>query len=182
MSRISIKTAMSSSLPRFAHGKAQFREPPRRSSLPSDIPLPPAKPSYRLWVLGGSAVCLFTGYISYSAVKGTLDPTEKAPLYVPEDVSDRYDKTAKDFDSEVGLQEFFMGLGWLRWWLTRKASGNVLEVSVGTGRNSSYYKLGKCESISMIDQSPQMIEVARAKFISECPTAAISIEPWRLRC
>lgn len=89
------------------------------------------------------------------------DPKE---LVVPEDVSDRYNKLAKDFDNDVNFHEKLMGLGWLRQSLAKRASGHVLEVSVGTGRNAQYYNLKTCKSITMIDQSPEMMEIAREKF------------------
>ena len=85
---------------------------------------------------------------------------------IPDDVSDRYNKTAPDFDNEVGTSEAFMGLGWIRSWLVRQAKGNVLEVSVGTARNAQYYKTKQCKTITMIDQSAEMIEQAKLKFRS----------------
>lgn len=42
--------------------------------------------------------------------------------------------------------------------------GDVLEVSAGTGRNSGYYPLKKCNSITMVDTSTSMLEEARKKF------------------
>ena len=92
-----------------------------------------------------------------------IDETSRS-LIVPEDVSDRYNKTAKEFDNEVSLTERFMGIGLLRKSLGKRASGDVLEVSVGTGRNMKYYNLKKCKSITMVDQSGEMIEIARQKF------------------
>ena len=83
---------------------------------------------------------------------------------VPEDVSDRYNKLAKDFDNNVNLHERLMGLGWLRRSLAKRASGHVLEVSVGTGRNAQYYNPKTCKSITMIDQSPEMMDITRKKF------------------
>lgn len=85
-------------------------------------------------------------------------------LVVPEDVSDRYNQLAKDFDKEVDFHEKLIGLGWLRHSLAKRVSGYVLEVSVGTGRNAQYYNLKGCKSITMIDQSLEMVEIARQKF------------------
>lgn len=79
-------------------------------------------------------------------------------------MSDRYNETAKSFDSEVELTEKTMRLGWRRKSLAKRASGHVLEVSVGTGRNGQYYDLKKCKSITFVDQSPKMIEIAKKKF------------------
>ncbi|KAI9786655.1 MAG: hypothetical protein M1839_006206 [Geoglossum umbratile] len=89
---------------------------------------------------------------------------EARKLDVPLDVSDRYDKIAKDFDDSVGPGETAMGLTLLRWWMGRKARGDVLEVSVGTGRNLKYYPIEKCKSITLVDTSREMVEEAMKKF------------------
>lgn len=91
-------------------------------------------------------------------------------LNVPEDVSDRYNNTAKTFDNEVNFTEWIMAIGWLRKSMAKRASGNVLEVSVGTGRNMEHYKLDKCKSVTMVDQSREMMEIARQKFKTLYPT------------
>lgn len=58
------------------------------------------------------------------------------------------------------------------------ARGDVLEVSCGTGRNMDYYELGErrglnekgraevqgCRSVTFVDLSPEMVEIARQKF------------------
>ena len=94
--------------------------------------------------------------------------TSRAPsssqTMVPEDVFSRYNEIAKEFDYEVDSVEMMMGIGWLRSWLTRKASGNVLEVSAGTGRNSGYYNVQKCKTITLLDQSQEMMDIAQRKF------------------
>lgn len=88
---------------------------------------------------------------------------------VPTDVSDRYNKIARKFDSDVGFIEAVYGYGWLRSWITNKASGHVLEVSAGTGRNSEYYNLKDCKSITFIDSSEEMVKIAEEKFRSWFP-------------
>ncbi len=77
---------------------------------------------------------------------------------------DRYSRNARAYDSEVELAEKAMWMGRLRKRLAAQASGDVLEVSVGTGRNARYYDLERCRSVTMLDQSGEMVEVARAKF------------------
>lgn len=71
-----------------------------------------------------------------------------------------------------------MGLGTKRRDLVRQARGHVLEVSCGTGRNLPFYSLGErrgvdahghasvvgCRSVTFTDLSPQMVDIARAKF------------------
>lgn len=63
------------------------------------------------------------------------------------------------------------------------ARGDVLEVSCGTGRNMDYYQLGErrgldsqghseiqgCRSVTFVDLSPQMVEIARQKFKKKYP-------------
>lgn len=80
------------------------------------------------------------------------------------DVSDRYNSNARTFDSSVDFYEQFSGIRRWRKRLAREAEGHVLEVSAGTGRNSDYYKLKKCKSLTFVDLSGPMVELARKKF------------------
>ena len=103
---------------------------------------------------------------------------ESKTLNVPNDVSDRYNHIATSFDSEVDLAERVMWLGKRRRELISMAHGDVLEVSCGTGRNMEYYQFGQrrtvdenghaairgCRSVTFIDLSAPMVEVARRKF------------------
>ena len=59
-----------------------------------------------------------------------------------------------------------MGLQTKRRSLTKKATGHVLEASVGTGRNMDFYEVNEHlrASFTFVDQSPEMINVARKKF------------------
>ena len=99
-------------------------------------------------------------------------------MQVPDDVSDRYNHTATTYDAEVDMSEKFMRLGTRRKELIQLARGDVLEVSCGTGRNMEYYDIGQrrgkdekgratilgCRSVTFVDLSPQMVDVARRKF------------------
>lgn len=40
----------------------------------------------------------------------------------------------------------------------------MLEASAGTGRNHGFYKLDKCKSLTFVDQSRPMVEIAEEKF------------------
>ena len=114
-------------------------------------------------IFGGLAVYCVVCYGTYLYI--SLGNTSKTSgIEIGADVSDRYNDTARNFDSDVDATEKLMGLGWLRRSLTRQASGHVLEVSVGTGRNIKYYEPTKCSSITFVDQSPEMTEIARKKF------------------
>ena len=60
-----------------------------------------------------------------------------------------------------------MGMPLLRRSLARAASGHVLEASAGTGRNNRYYDTGKCESITFVDSSIEMLKIAQKDFYSK---------------
>lgn len=123
-------------------------------------------------VLGISTYCgyLYTSYRREAAQARTLS--------VPEDVSDRYNRTAQTFDADVALSEKLMRIGTKRRDLVRRVRGDVLEVSCGTGRNLDYYEMGErrgmnekgkavirgCRTLTFVDLSPQMVEVTRGKF------------------
>ncbi|KUL91734.1 hypothetical protein ZTR_01098 [Talaromyces verruculosus] len=127
---------------------------------------------FAVGVLGISTYC---GYL-YSSYSQAF--TQSKTLEVPEDVSDRYNSTATGYDAEVELGEKFMRLGKRRKELVQMARGDVLEVSCGTGRNMEYYQIGEkrgfdergravlqgCRSVTFVDLSPQMVEIARQKF------------------
>jgi methyltransferase OMS1 len=105
-----------------------------------------------------------------------------------QDVSSRYDKIASTFDNTVDWTEYIMGITSLRKKLASLAHGDVLEVSIGTGRNLSYYdwnckghggvgkvdnsgdiKKGKVKSFTAVDKSPEMLEIAHEKFAKMFP-------------
>lgn len=64
----------------------------------------------------------------------------------------------------MDFTERYFGITKLRRELVQQARGNVLEAAVGTGRNSEFYDLDGIKSLTLLDQSPEMIEVARAKW------------------
>ncbi|OKL62899.1 hypothetical protein UA08_01587 [Talaromyces atroroseus] len=130
--------------------------------------------------VGVLSISLYCGYL-YSSYRQAV--AHSKTLQVPEDVSDRYNSTATGYDAEVELGERFMRLGARRKELVRMARGDVLEVSCGTGRNMEYYQLGErrgldsqghseiqgCRSVTFVDLSPQMVEIARQKFRKQYP-------------
>ncbi len=155
------------STPNKQSSMPQYRPPPRRSINPHATQALPRKSfGPRFWVISGIGITIVSaiGRLGYVAL--TSDSIDGQTFLIPEDVSDRFNKTAKDYDLEIDGVEKWSGLGWLRSWLTRKANGNVLEVSVGTGRNSMYYDLRECKTITMLDQSSEMMDITREKFKS----------------
>lgn len=115
----------------------------------------------------GGAIIGFSALQVYVAVaKAKQNPGVKE-LSNQKDVAARYDDTADSFDSEVGFFEWWAGVNKEREKLAKKCVGHVLEVSCGTGRNLGYYDIGlmgKVDSLTFIDLSPQMIDVCKKKW------------------
>lgn len=109
-------------------------------------------------------VVVLSGYGTFLYSSYKREATKANDHHVPADVSDRYEKTAEHFDKDVDTMEWFMGMGRLRRRLVEHVKGDVLEVSVGTARNLPYYPLARCTSITMVDQSPKMVEIAMKKW------------------
>ncbi|KAL8902163.1 MAG: hypothetical protein Q9192_000146 [Flavoplaca navasiana] len=80
------------------------------------------------------------------------------------DFSNRFDATASQFDRDVDFVEWLYGITKLRRKLVQQAHGNVLEAAVGTGRNSEFYDLRRITSLTLQDQSEEMLKVAKAKW------------------
>ncbi|KAL2364976.1 hypothetical protein RJZ56_002125 [Blastomyces dermatitidis] len=156
-----------------------------RQNRPSYQPAPAqaAPPRARSINPKGLTVCavaafFFSTYGTYLYVTYDRTVKQSKTLSVPDDVSDRYHQTAPTYDAEVEMAERIMRVGKKREELVRRARGNVLEVACGTGRNMQYYSLGEkrgtdkkgkaeiqgCRSVTFVDQSPQMVEIAREKF------------------
>jgi ubiquinone/menaquinone biosynthesis C-methylase UbiE len=71
-----------------------------------------------------------------------------------------WDKTAPAYDRQIALFErIWFGGG--REWVCSRATGDVLEVAIGTGRNLPFYPRGV--RITGIDLSPAMLEFARRR-------------------
>jgi ubiquinone/menaquinone biosynthesis C-methylase UbiE len=71
-----------------------------------------------------------------------------------------YDREARSYDASIGLFErWVMKDG--RAWAASHASGEVLEIGIGTGRNLQYYPAGV--HLVAIEMSPAMLEVARSR-------------------
>lgn len=71
-----------------------------------------------------------------------------------------WDKRAARYDRSMGLMEkLFFGDG--RAWVCSQASGDVLEIAVGTGRNLPYYPAGI--RLTGIELSDEMLTIARRR-------------------
>jgi methyltransferase OMS1 len=141
-------------------------------------------------ILGAIILFGLSCYGGYSYVAFTKDSgeTPRISAATQQDVSGRYDSIANTFDDEVDWTEWTMGISSLRKELASAAHGNVLEVSIGTGRNLEYYdwnfkgyngvgkldykgfmKKGKVTSFTAVDKSGEMLEIAHEKFAKMFP-------------
>jgi ubiquinone/menaquinone biosynthesis C-methylase UbiE len=79
------------------------------------------------------------------------------------EVTDRlrnlWDRYAPRYDRDTGFYDLLL-LGDSRSWACAQASGQVLEVAVGTGRNLAFYPPGI--QLIGIDFSPAMLDIARS--------------------
>jgi ubiquinone/menaquinone biosynthesis C-methylase UbiE len=71
-----------------------------------------------------------------------------------------WDKAAPRFDRMMGFWEKVLFAGG-REWACSRASGDVLEIAVGSGRNLPYYP--RDVRLTAIELSPAMLELARAR-------------------
>ena len=78
--------------------------------------------------------------------------------FASREISAKYDRFARWYDWLEGILNL-LGLSRLRRTLLRPASGKVLEVAVGTGKNLTYYPRD-CRIIAL-DLSSEMLKVAR---------------------
>jgi methyltransferase OMS1, mitochondrial len=86
-----------------------------------------------------------------------------------EDVSSQqrhaaYDSEARKFDEAVSSHERWSGINRLRRQLLwNNASGDVLEVAAGTGRNFAFYDTARVTRLTALDASDEMVSVCREK-------------------
>ncbi|KAF2202349.1 S-adenosyl-L-methionine-dependent methyltransferase, partial [Delitschia confertaspora ATCC 74209] len=88
---------------------------------------------------------------------------------LPADLSDRFDKDAEGWDEKVNTSERMLRLTSLRKSMMQRARGHVLEVAVGTGRNIPFYPTKRCDTVTLLDQSLPMLQVAKKKWKDEHP-------------
>lgn len=88
-------------------------------------------------------------------------PYPRIMEFTQEEIRLGYDKAAPWYDLRISIVERLTGIAKLRRGLLREATGEVLEIAVGTGRNFPYYP-PQC-TITAVDTSPQMLELARKR-------------------
>ena len=132
----------------------------------SPIPSPPAPRRKGIYIASGLLIYALTTYTVYLFTTLNAEDTHRIISLPPPDtdVSSRYDTTAPHFDADVSFIERFSGINRRRRTLISQARGDVLEVCAGTGRNTMWYDLDKVKSVTFVDRSAPMIEVAMKKW------------------
>ena len=121
-------------------------------------------------MIGGILAFTFSASATHLYVSTAKAPSSDPSLPAQDaDVSDRYNNTAGTFDHHVESYEQFSFINYRRKVLARQATGHVLEVSAGTGRNANFYNLKKCKSLTFVDSSGPMLDIARKKFMRSHP-------------
>ncbi|KAK6361845.1 hypothetical protein TWF730_005557 [Orbilia blumenaviensis] len=113
-------------------------------------------------------------YIQYGKAVKLNDENEKQYRLGVKDRPDIdthqvYENISGKYDSNVRWSEFFMGMPFLRRWMMWGLQGDVLEASAGTGRNNAYYPVRNCKSVTMVDNSPNMLIIAKDDFERRYP-------------
>lgn len=88
----------------------------------------------------------------------------------PRDTTEIFDQMAREYDNKIWFEELTSHIWYRRRQVMKNVEGDVLEVSCGTGRNVSYFDPEKITSITFLDSSRSMLEVAREKFTKKFPT------------
>lgn len=138
-------------------------------------------------IFGSITLFAFSSYCTYVYItlSRTPAPTTSSLPSTQSDVSSRYNTIARSFDTSVDWTEKVLRITKLRKKLLSQAHGDVLEVSIGTGRNLEYYNWGltlrdgkgkevgeskgKVKSFTAVDISEEMVNVAREKFLKLFP-------------
>ena len=106
-------------------------------------------------------------YVGMSTATYLYVQSNKAPScpcsHHTDDDGNTFDRIAGDYDQKINLDETLMGIKLLRRFLLRKAQGDVLEVSAGTGRNLPYYSSPTVKSLTLTDTSREMLMRAHEK-------------------
>ncbi|KAF3007376.1 hypothetical protein E8E13_000701 [Curvularia kusanoi] len=118
---------------------------------------------WRQWPMFGVGLVAF-GFGMYGVMLYASLTREGDFKDLPADLTDRFDKEAEGYDEKVDTSETLLLLTSKRKKLTKLARGHVLEVAVGTGRNIPYYNTKQCATVTLLDASAPMLEVARRKW------------------
>jgi hypothetical protein len=109
------------------------------------------------------------GVVLYSRNNSTSSPTSCCSAVSVSERRRSYDDGAGSYDDEIGMDELVMGVKLMRRWHLAKASGATLEVAAGTGRNLPYYDFTAVTSLTAVDTSRPMLQVAAPKVVAGSP-------------
>jgi methyltransferase OMS1, mitochondrial len=157
--------------------------PPQREESQSPDAGPIRDPKYWVWAATAFSVALGIYVVSLGvSLRNMRRENDKWDIPQNSDVSYRWLDKTRDFDGEVDSQETVMLLRAKRRRLINEAYGNVLEVSVGTGRNMDLYdlrpfdpgedsRMGRSRdrivtSLTFNDQSEVMVDHAIDKYMA----------------
>ncbi|ETN41442.1 uncharacterized protein HMPREF1541_03378 [Cyphellophora europaea CBS 101466] len=161
------------------------RSPPSPSSVDTKASATSSKRSGKgyLWACSVFGVTLGIYFVSLGiSVKNAMQQNRELDIDQNADVSYRWKDEKRNFDHEVDNAESAMLMRAKRRRLISEAYGNVLEVSVGTGRNFELYdfrpfdpkedaKYGRSRTriitdVTFNDQSEVMVDQAMSKFMA----------------
>jgi methyltransferase OMS1 len=125
-------------------------------------------------IAGAGAVYVAAGALAFTSIsknKADIDETDRRLKENPSFsfVSDpcrthQFQNVAKNYDSQIGKDESVMGINLMRRSLLYfHATGTVLEVGAGTGRNVDYYPSSSVDRVVLMDNSDKMLLEARKK-------------------
>ncbi|KAI4257377.1 MAG: hypothetical protein L6R42_005708, partial [Xanthoria sp. 1 TBL-2021] len=158
-------------IPQYAYDHSHqlfvYRKPGSQKRPCPPAAAAPSRPLQGRRLLIASSGLLFGFIVFRRAYKKKPVSEDLAPQDF--DFSARFNATASQFDEDVDCVEWLYGITKLRRKLVQQAQGNVLEAAVGTGRNSEFYDLRRIVSLTLQDQSKEMLEVAKAKWRATHP-------------
>lgn len=99
-----------------------------------------------------------------STVVEVVDTSYLDAIPKPSDTTVKFEQMGAEYDNIINMDERIMFMGSKRRNLVSNLTGDVLEVSCGTGRNLKYIDLKRLDSITFLDSSRKMVEVTMKKF------------------
>ena len=106
-----------------------------------------------------------------------LDTSSSSSSILSPDRVERFSAIASSYDDKIWMDELVMGLHLLRWWLVSNASGEVLEVAAGTGRNIWAYKWRDVHSLRARNRAKEAAAAVVADSSSSSSSEAASSSP-----
>ncbi|KAJ3038938.1 Methyltransferase-like protein 7B [Rhizophlyctis rosea] len=110
--------------------------------------------------VGLYGVAAYGGFHAYKVYKAPTPPPGIEDPKHQHCYTGVYNALAPEYDTMISMDEWFMGVGTLRWSLMKQAKGKVLEVSTGTGRNLEYYPKPQIDQLILSDTNESMLRRA----------------------